>query len=252
MCRAASPSTVTLAATIAATLLGVCLASCSAPPPSSLGLEGRADAATPSDPPPHIRLPAPRTQGEMSLEEAIRLRRSVRAFAAQTVPLSHLGQLLWAAQGLTSGEGGRAAPSAGATYPLRLYCVAGLIEGLAPGLYLYDETGHHLRLVTEGDMRQALAHTALGQECVAQAPLSLVITAVYQRTTAVYGERGRRYVHLEAGHAAQNVHLQAVALGLGSVPVGAFSDEQLGRLLRLPSSEAPLYIVPVGFPAAAE
>ena len=196
-----------------------------------------------------IALPEPRTQGDVSLEEAISRRRSIRRYARASLALDQVGQLLWAAQGITEpGRGFRAAPSAGATYPLELHLVVGegAVEGLAPGVYRYLPEGHQLKQRLEGDLRGRLSAAALGQPWVKEAPIAIVITAVYQRTTARYGERGIRYVHLEAGHVGQNIYLQAVALGFGTVAVGAFQDDAVAALLQLPPEEIPLYIFPVG------
>jgi SagB-type dehydrogenase family enzyme len=194
-------------------------------------------------------LPAPRLEGPLSLEEAIKARRSLRDYTGEPVSLEDLGQLLWATQGVTSEQGARAAPSAGGTYPLELYVVAGEVTGLEPGVYRYRPEQHDLVGLTAGDLRAALAAASLNQAWVRDAALDIVITADYARTTGTYGERGVRYVHLEAGHAAQNLHLQAVALGLGSVPVGAFTDTEVSRVLRLPVERTPLYVIPVGHPA---
>ena len=171
--------------------------------------------------------------------------RRIRTDAGAT--LEEVAQLLWAAQGITSEWGGRTAPSAGATYPLEIYVVAGEVEGLQPGIYRYLPDNHSATLVKEGDLRAALSSAALGQEWVRTAPACLVIAAVYGRTTRRYGERGRRYVHMEVGHVGQNVYLQAKGLGLGTVMVGAFDDEEVRELLGI--EENPLAIMPVGRPA---
>lgn len=191
-----------------------------------------------------IDLPEPSLKGEVSVEETIEGRRSVRSFSPGALTLEEISQLLWAAQGVTEERRGfRAAPSAGATYPLELYLVT------EDGIHSYAPDGHILEPVKSGDMRSSLAGAALGQRFVAEAQASIVITAVYARTAGRYGaERGRRYVHIEAGHAAQNIHLQAVALGLGSVPVGAFRDAEVSGALSLPEGHEPLYIIPVGRP----
>lgn len=194
-------------------------------------------------------LPPARLVGDMTLEEAIHARRSVRDYTGEPVTLAEVGQLLWAAQGITSTTGARAAPSAGGTYPLELYVVAGAVEGLLPGVYHYRPQRHDLVEWRSQDRRPALAVASLNQAWVRDAAVDIVIAAVYARTTQTYGERGIRYVHLEAGHAAQNICLQAVALGLGSVVVGAFYDEEVQQVLELPVDHEPLYVIPVGRPA---
>lgn len=195
-----------------------------------------------------LELPEPRLDGDVSLEASISGRRSVRDYSNRPLSLADAGQLLWAAQGITSGDGGRAAPSAGALYPLELYIVAGNIESLPAGLYRYRPRGHRLQLVVDGDLRKALAQAALGQAWVRRAPAVLVIAAVYERSERKYGQRARRYTRIETGHAAQNIYLQAVALGLGTVIVGAFDDAEVQQALELPGDHAPLALMPVGHP----
>ncbi len=168
----------------------------------------------------------------------------MRDFTDERLTLEELSQLLWAAQGVTAEWGGRTAPSAGALYPLEIYVVT------PDGLYHYLPEGHRAEILTTEDVRASLADAALGQAAVREAPAVLVVTAVYARTEIKYGERAARYIHLEAGHAAQNVLLQAVAIGLGGVPVGAFSDAAVQRALDLPEDHEPLYLIPVGHPAA--
>lgn len=193
-------------------------------------------------------LPKPRHDGSVSLEAAVAARRSRRAFLSRAISLEAAGQLLWAAQGVTASRGARpglrAAPSAGATYPLETWLVAGDVEGLAPGLYRYDPASHALEKIREGDLREPLAVASLGQAWVREAPAVIVLGAVYERTAARYGERAGRYTHMEAGHAGQNIYLQAEALGLGTVAVGAFRDEEVKRVLGV--SPEPLYLYPVG------
>ena len=188
----------------------------------------------------NLELPAANLQGKISVEEAISQRRSERHFSPELLTLEEVSQLLWSAQGMTSDQGLRAAPSAGACYPLELYLVC------SAGLFRYLPERHTIAKISGDDLRPALAQAAGGQSFIAQAPASLVVAAVYGRTTGRYGERGARYVHIDVGHLGQNVHLQAVALGLGSVPVGAFADEEVERVLGLPSGERALYIIPVG------
>jgi len=197
----------------------------------------------PADRGPVEPLPSPQLAGRLSLEEALQARRSVRSFTSEALTRAEVGQLLWAAQGLTDSAGHRTAPSAGALYPLELDVVTA--DGVAR--YVPDEHG----LVPRGatDLRAALQRAALEQPAVGEAPLIVVISGVVDRTSARYGaERAERYVALEAGHAAQNVLLQAVSLGLGAVPIGAFTDAEVRRLLGLADGEAPLYLIPVGHP----
>ncbi len=173
-------------------------------------------------------------------------RRSVREYVSLPLSLEDISQLLWAAQGITSDWGGRTAPSAGALYPLEVYLVVGDVDGLESGVYKYQPQEHALIRVGDSDVRSELASAALEQSFIAQGAVDIVIAAVYERTTRKYGDRGVRYVHMEAGHAAQNIYLEAVALDLGTVTVGAFSDERVKDVLGMPESEVPLYIMPVG------
>lgn len=192
-----------------------------------------------------VSLPTPPTAGTMSLDEALARRRSVREFAPGALTLDEVSRLVWAAQGVTAPER-RTAPSAGATYPLEVYLVAGDAGNLAAGVYRYRPDGHRLELVADGDIRLPLADAALGQTWISKAAMVVVIAAAFERTTSHYGKRGERYVYIEAGHAAQNLLLQATALGLGARPVGAFNDLGVTHLLHLPGGETPLYLVPVG------
>ncbi len=193
-----------------------------------------------------IKLPAPDYMGNTSVEEALSKRRSVRFYSGEDLSIEEVSQLLWAAQGITGT--GRTAPSAGALYPLELYLVVGDVEGLDNGVYQYRPVEHELEKAVEGDIRVELSKAAVGQnqEHVRDAAVDLVFTAVYERTTGKYGERGIRYVHMEAGHAAQNVYLQAVSLELGTVVIGAFSDDKVKELVNAEEQEEPLYIMPVG------
>jgi SagB-type dehydrogenase family enzyme len=197
-----------------------------------------------------IKLPFPNPQGKISVEEAISKRRSVRRFRAQPLSLAQLSQLLWSAQGITGTGGRRAAPSAGATYPLEIFVAIGEhgIESLAAGIYHYQVDSHSLSLHLSGDLRQKLADTALGQSFIANCPVDIVVCALHPRTAYRYGRRGERYVHMEVGHVGQNVSLQAVDLGLATVMVGAFEDEEVGKVLKLEEQIKPLYIIPIGKP----
>jgi len=188
-------------------------------------------------------LPAPSKEGKMSLEESLAKRRSIRSFKAEALTREQISQLCWAAQGISDPKRGlRTSPSAGALYPLELYVVTG------EGVEHYVPKGHALEKHREGDLRGKLQGAALGQSCVGKAPATFVIAAVVSRTQRKYGQRAERYVWMEVGHAAQNILLQATALGLGAVPVGAFRDEEVAKALSLPADHAPQYLIPVGVP----
>lgn len=193
-----------------------------------------------------IKLPEPKTQGRMSVEEAIFKRKSIRRYKDKPLTLEELSQVLWAAHGINA-WGKRTSPSAGARYPFEVYAVVGDVDGLEPGLYHYDGKRHVLELIRKGDLRKELAQACLGQKCVATAPVNIVVVAHYERTTSRYGERGIRYVHIDAGHMGQNIYLQATSLGLGTVAVGAFHDDEVKEVLGVEGK--PLYIFPFGKPA---
>ncbi len=188
-----------------------------------------------------IKLPSPEFT-KKSLEECIQARRSIRRFRNQTLSDQEIANILWAAQGITDeGRGFRAAPSAGATYPLELFIAKN------DGLYRYVPQSHALVQEKNKDLRKDIAKAALGQMFIADAGMVIVISAIAERTALRYGKRAMRYINNEVGHCAQNIHLEAVALGLGSVPVGAFNDGELKEVLDL-KAEEPLYIIPVGHP----
>lgn len=193
-----------------------------------------------------VRLPQPRYDSRYSIERALNERRSVRNYANEALSLFEVSQLLWAAQGITEPAGYRTAPSAGALYPLEIYLVAGSVRDLPAGVYRYAPGAHELRRTDEGDVRHLLARAALRQGAVRHAPAVLVFCAEYRRTTVKYGQRGVRYVFMEIGHASQNVCLQAAALGLGSVTIGAFDDRDVKKILKCPDEEEVLYLMPVG------
>lgn len=193
-----------------------------------------------------INLPEPKRGEGIKLNDAIDGRYSCRKFLNKKLNLEQISSILWAACGPSRYK--RTIPSAGATYPLELYLVVGkdCLEGADEGVYYYNWRGNLLRPHLSGDLRDRLAKACLGQVFVAQAPVSIVIAADYNRTTSCYGERGRRYVHMEVGHCCQNIHLEVVSLGLGTVVVGAFQDQQVKVLLEL--EEEPLAVMPIGYP----
>lgn len=205
----------------------------------------------PADAQELVPLPPPRYPGTMSVEEALNLRRTVRAFEDEPLSLQDVAQLLWTGGGSRfdcATGASRTYPSAGGIYPLQIYLVAGNVQGLDRGVYVYAFKNHTLKLITDGDLRNPLARAALGQGFLAQAPALIVITAEYSRTEKKYGLRGgERYVPLDAGLAAQSIHLQATALGLATATVGAFTDSAVRQILQC-GKEEPLLIIPVGRP----
>ena len=216
-----------------------------------------------------IKLPHPQLKSKVSLEEAIAKRRSVRKYTTEPLTLVQVSQILWSAQGVTGAGKLRAAPSAGATYPLEIFAFIGKQgvlasrssdpeeserektakqsqEELQAGIYHYEVSNHSLVSHLPGDLRRDLARAALDQGFIANAPMDIVICALYPRTSYRYGRRGERYVHMEVGHVGENIHLQAVALGLATVEVGAFDDEEVRKVLGLEEQIKPLYIMPIG------
>ena len=201
--------------------------------------------------PPAILLPPPAAKGKLSVEEVIYLRKSLREFKDEPLTLPQVSQIMWATGGKTiDGITGptRSYPSAGGIYPLEIYLVAGKIDGVPSGIYRYEWKAHSLEPLKSGDFRRELARAAWGQNYIARAPASLVITAAVARTSSRYGSRGEsRYVPMDVGHSGQNVHLQVRALGLGTVMIGAFNDAEVSGLLDL-KGESPFYIIPFGYP----
>jgi SagB-type dehydrogenase family enzyme len=193
-----------------------------------------------------ILLPDPRLAGDVSVEQALRERRSVRSYRNDPLEIVEISQILWSAQGITNERGFRTAPSAGALYPLELYVIAGKVKDLSAGIYKYRPHDHALVEIVSGDRRSPLSRAALRQGAIRKAPAVILFCAVYERTTGKYGQRGIRYVHMEVGHAAQNVCLQAIALGLQTAVIGAFRDTEIKAIANLPADEQPLYLVPIG------
>ncbi|MDR2168505.1 MAG: SagB/ThcOx family dehydrogenase [Clostridiales bacterium] len=200
-------------------------------------------------------LPPPAADGRVSVERALMERRSRRDFRDMAISQEQLSQILWAAYGITLPmpdsprfRGGfRTTPSAGATFPLEIYAIIGNVNGIAPGIFRYISEEHKLERLAEGDFRSELSEAAWNQNWLRDAPATIAHIAVFTRTTGVYGERGIRYVYIELGHSAQNIYLQAEALGLGTVAVGAFNDNAVRHVLNLPEGEDPLYLMPIGY-----
>ena len=179
-------------------------------------------------------------RGKKSIEECIHERESIRRFDEREIEIEKISQILWATQGKRGNK--RTVPSAGATYPLEIYV---LIKD--KGFFHYDLDGHSLELITKEKLCERLANASWNQNFICDAYLIIIICTDYTRTTQRYGERGVRYVYMEVGHCAQNIHLEAVALNLASVPIGAFKDERVKKELNLPEYLDPLYIIPIGY-----
>jgi SagB-type dehydrogenase family enzyme len=193
-----------------------------------------------------IKLPVVEKDGEMSLEKALTLRRSIRSYSSDALSLSELSQLLWSAQGITNDRGFRTAPSAGATFPLEMFVVVNNVNQLNRGIYHYNPHDNTLEVIHLKDISSELMRASLSQSMITEAGAVLVFGAIFGRTTERYGERGIRYVHNEIGHASQNVHLQAAALDLGTVVIGAYRDDEVEEILDLDPDIRVLYMMPVG------
>ncbi len=193
-----------------------------------------------------IELPKPALRGKLSLEQTLAERRTVREYAPEALELGEVGQLLWAAQGVTDAKGFRTAPSAGAQYPLEIYAVAANVKGLAAGVYRYKPKEHALELAAPLEKSDAVAAAALGRGPMKAAPIVFLISAVSARTAGRFKGRTQRFIDFEAGHAAQNLLLQATALGLGAVPIGGFTDQEFRQVARLAEGEEPLYLIAAG------
>jgi SagB-type dehydrogenase family enzyme len=199
------------------------------------------------DLPMKVRLSELKVSSKSRIEELIEKRRSVRKYTDRELSESVISRILWAAQGISSEDGLRTSPSAGALYPLEIHVVAGEGSGLEPGIYRYIPEEHTLVQEIAGDLREKLSKAVLSQPMVKNASVSIVISAVYPRITSKYGKRGIRYTHMEAGHAAQNIYLLGVELGIGTCAIGAFEDEEVRKVLKMPVNEDPLYILPLGY-----
>ncbi|MCK4852757.1 MAG: SagB/ThcOx family dehydrogenase [Bacteroidales bacterium] len=204
-----------------------------------------------------VKLPPPRTRGDLSLEETLINRRSRRYFQTSPLTPSEISQILWAAYGLKepargkrfSGKANRNCPSAGALFPLEIYLTVGDIVDIPSGFYQFIPDEHALKLIHDKDLREDLCKAAQQREMVRDAPASLIYIAIESRVIARYGERGvQRYIPMDIGHSAQNVYLQVEALGLGTCAIGAFNDETVKQVLDLPEEQIPMYIMPVGYP----
>lgn len=226
--------------------LGALLISTVAMLPLAVACGDEDETTVTEEPMDRVQLEPPRHRSDTSVEEALIERRSVREYTGEALTLGEVSQLLWAAQGTTDRKGFRTAPSAGALYPLEVYVVVGDVTGLSPGVYRYVPDEHEILRVGSEDRRVELAAASLDQEWVKEAAVDLVFTAVPERTTSKYGDRGVRYVHMEAGHAAQNVYLQAETLGLGITVIGAFDDARVHEIVAASAEEQPLYVISVG------
>jgi SagB-type dehydrogenase family enzyme len=195
-----------------------------------------------------IRLTGEPTCKGLTVEQAIVNRRSHRDFSGQAMLLAELSHLLLYSSGIIDQRhGSRAAPSAGATYPIEVYALVNNVEGLAKGIYHYLIPSHELELTREGDLSHDLSHAALGEKMIRYANVVLVLSAVFQRIQQRYRERAQRYIFFEAGHIAQNAYLVATSMGLGACAIGAFYDDKVNRLLEFNTKDASaLYLVAVG------
>lgn len=187
-----------------------------------------------------LSLPKPLLKGSKSVEECIFERESIRSFKDKVIEIEKISQILWATQGKKGHK--RTVPSAGATYPLEIYVIL-----KDKGYFHYNIDRHALELIIDEDISEKLASASWNQQFISEAYLNVILCAIFARTTQRYGERGVRYVFIEVGHCAQNIHLEAVSLGLASVPIGAYEDDKVKAVLDLPKNVEPLYIIPIGY-----
>jgi SagB-type dehydrogenase family enzyme len=193
-----------------------------------------------------IKLPEPKTTGSISVEETLLKRRSVREYLSEHLSLAEISQLLWSAYGITSEEGFRTAPSAGALFPLKIYLAAVNINKLEQGFYLYDSKTHTLELRKTGDYAEPLTAGTFFQDYIGEAAAILIISADYTGPNEKYGDQGKKFTWMDLGHLGQNVHLQAVSLDIGTVAVAAVRPDEIEKLLDLPGGEEVLYLMPLG------
>ena len=196
-----------------------------------------------------IKLPLPKLEGKISVEEALAGRRSRRAFKDNSLTIEQVSQLLWSAQGITDERRGyRTAPSAARTYPLDIYLVVGedKVEDLEVGVYHYNPLQHSLTIILEEDRRREISQACLDKNQIENAPVSLIITAEFSRLTDRLGEHRINFVYMEAGHVAQNIYLQVESLGLATVSMGGIREKDISQALNLPDQHIPLYVMPVG------
>ena len=187
-----------------------------------------------------VKLPSPKLDGSVSVEKAMAQRRSIRTYKDEPLSLAQVSQILWAAQGITDPKSGkRTAPSAMASYFLELYLISGDVSDLPQGMYKYRAEGHQLVEIEKGDVKARLFEAA-GQAPIKSAPAALIITGDSERS------KKPEWMHLEAGHAAQNVYLQAVSLELGTVVMAGFKPEEVAKALNIPEEEKVIYIMPLG------
>lgn len=193
-----------------------------------------------------IELPHPAYVGEATLEECLKVRRSMKEFGAGAVTLDQVSQLLFAAQGITDPRGFRTAPSAKASYPLELTVIANRVEGLTPGAYLYDSFEHQLKRTRNGELNIELAADCHNQEWVLNAPVLVVVTTYVTMMLGMTAEQSLEVGLLEAGHATQNLLLQACALSMNTAVVGEFKADAIGRLLQLKQTQRLIYVICAG------
>ena len=193
-----------------------------------------------------IKLPDPQQSNCNAIEEALFKKRSIAKYKNVPITCSDLSQVLWASQGIAESKDPKKSPSTEALFPLEVYAIIANVIGIPAGIYQYRPHTNELVRIAAGDMRNEIAKAALGRKSVRTAPAVIVVSAVYVRTTSKLGEKGIRYAHMEAGHAAQNISLQAVALNLGSVMIGSFHESDLKKIMHMDDREQPMYIIPVG------
>ncbi|HOK41363.1 MAG TPA: SagB/ThcOx family dehydrogenase [bacterium] len=194
-----------------------------------------------------IKLPKPENISKISIEEALLKRRSIREYKDEALTIKEVSQILWSAQGITEPKKKfRTAPSAGAIFPLNIYLVVNKVENIEKGIYKYLPETHEIIQFLNEDKREDIYKACLQQSCIKNGAIIIVITGNFEKIKKRYSERGVRYTYIEVGHCSQNIYLQCVSLNLGTVAVGAFYDEEVKKILKLPDEEEPLYLMPIG------
>ena len=207
---------------------------------ATLGLGQRRTRTSPQK---IIQLTDPNLTGNLAFEAALAKRRSVRQFSSQALTRSQIGQLAWAGQGVTDRQRGlRTAPSAGAIYPIELFFAT------ADGVYAYRPTEHSLLEISQQDIRGNLARTTAAPEPVTTAGCAIIVAGSSRKLASQFGKNSRTFLALEAGHVAQNIQLQAVCLGLGSVAIPGLDTAAVRKVCRMSRDSEPLYVICVGYP----
>lgn len=205
---------------------------------------------------PKIPLPSELPAAARSLDEVLVGRATARRFGPGEIGFEQLAKVLYMSYGIIRDNAGtpyprpfRAVPSGGALYPLELYVHAARVRGLPPGLYHYDPEDETLDVLRARDESDAVAGCMIQRDLAASAAAVVLVSAIFLRSTFKYGDRGYRFVLLEAGHVGQNATLTAQEMGLATAPVGGYLDRDLDRYLGFDGlTESVVYVLLIGRP----